>query len=108
MPPPRRWSAYRLRTIFLLMAVAAAPLAWGTRQFQIVSERKATLTRILAGFTNAQKAKLHLAGDPPYINWLRRKLGDFPVAVIPIPRSMFDQRDEIQKVFSESEIVIWD
>ncbi len=81
LTPERRWFQFRLRTLFVLVVVAAVPCAWLAWKIENKRRERAILSEIerLAG-DPVYEWQWHLPGrlevDPPGAAWVRKLLGD--------------------------------
>ena len=91
--PNRRWPRFGLRTLFAVVSVLGCWLGW---QVSVVRERSAMRLAIEASGANIVKGDIPTTlsapqmaivrrGEPIRLSWIRRALGDEPVALIVFP-----------------------
>ncbi|HEY1601794.1 MAG TPA: hypothetical protein VGG64_19490 [Pirellulales bacterium] len=106
--PRRRWFAFRLRTLFVLIAVASAPLAWVGYSLEWIRQRQRAITASEgihflgpAAMVERPTRKYDAPTTAPGGLWL---LGEKGVAVYfwsPIAPNI----DECRGLFPEAEVV---
>ena len=119
--PKRRWFRFSLRTLFVVVTLAAIPLGWLTWQLHIVRERKAIHAELqregLKEFTNylslnravaAQwKESINKRFAYVRISRVRRLLGDEPILMIYVPDTIEPQLlTRIEHAFPEAQILV--
>ena len=86
--PKRRWYQYSLRTLLLLVLVAAVPCSWlAVRMQRAKRQREAiikTADMVLYDYQMDENGIILQVAEPPAPSWLRRLLGDdfFKEAVV--------------------------
>jgi hypothetical protein len=99
-PPRRRWFQFSLRTMFVVVALAAVPLGWASRQYEIARERQEFADRIV------RSMGLHgvlYVYEPEWKHWL---FGDGTVLLLGLPaESTDDDLAEACRLFPEAGIV---
>ena len=78
IPPRRRWFAFRLRTLFVAMALFAIPWTWGAYQLEWIRQRRAFLQpggpceKAWFGLEVQESLGLKLFGEQGYMDiWLK-------------------------------------
>ncbi|HZZ74136.1 MAG TPA: hypothetical protein VFE24_17920 [Pirellulales bacterium] len=95
----RRWFQFSLRTLLILVALAAAPCVYVTQQQHLVRERRA--------FVAAHPECYFAETTPgPQSNWLRARLGDtaYGLAALPLDSSLA-QREGVAELFPEASLM---
>jgi hypothetical protein len=106
--PRRRWLAFRLRTLFVLIAVATVPLAWVGYSLEWIRQRHRALTA---------SDGIHFLGPAARVEWPTRKY-DAPTTA-PAGLWLFGEKgiavyfwspiapdiDECRRLFPEAEVV---
>jgi hypothetical protein len=100
---------FRLRTLLVLIAIIAAPIAWLANTAALVRSR-GELLHHFGGDKSVFAAQLLPPDARPQISWLRRWLGD-----LSIPSLMYDPRRdaggrelaEALRLFPEARIRVW-
>ncbi len=93
----RRWFAYSLRTMFVVIAIPAVLLGWIAHDFHRAMYRSAERERILA-----LGGRVGIAGTTPF---RQRLFGDGVTDIIVLPSSIADSEiDRIGMIFPEAQI----
>jgi hypothetical protein len=96
----RRWFQFRLRTLMVVVTVAAVGCAWVAREGRVVQERKAVRQWIEEGggacVTNDLAARIPSASGIDEPSVVRRWLGDQTVTTVFLPRKFADQ--DLQRI----------
>ena len=93
---PRRWFAFRLRTLFVVVAVVIAPACWLAQQWRIVQARKAAI---------AVRAAVPIVdpSNPGQVQFIRRMMGDSYVSYLYTPGYLdVNERRRIEALFPEA------
>jgi hypothetical protein len=99
---------FRLRTMFVMLAIIGIPFAWAGRQYQIVRARAAYIAELRwpnasVSFNDVMNAP---ADGPP---WFRALLGDGPgvISIYLRPRRYSQaDRESISALFPEAEVFV--
>jgi hypothetical protein len=102
MTTPRRWFAFRLRTLLVVVAVLSAPLAWVVHEYKVVRLREMLICSLEAS-NPLPEVRL---GHPDSISWMRRMMGDVAVERIAFPSDFPwpENVDDFRQAFSEAEV----
>src|SRR5436309_4435009 len=90
---PRSRFQFRLRTLFVVIAVLAIPCAWVGWQAKMVRARRAMLDQVLLEYNGGSSIWPYDRPNPPKdrngvvisIPWIRRLLGDVIVTTVELP-----------------------
>ena len=89
---------YRLRTLFIVVTVAAIACGWLRHEYDIVQERKAAL-ELVHRFGGCWPL-----GQSSHPSLIRRWLGDKSVKVISLPLEIYADKERIESIFPEAYI----
>jgi hypothetical protein len=96
----RRWFQFKLRTLLIVVTIAAAACAWATHEGRIVQERTAVREWIEAGGGACVSNNLSLHVPPgagiEEPSFVRRWLGDRTVTTVFLPRRFSDR--DLQRI----------
>ena len=98
----RRWFAFRLWTLLIVVAVLSIPLAWVAHNASLVRERR-TMLKYLA---TVDPFVLFTTRSPARLGWIRMMLGDTELMRIELPTHKEGERGQIQRLFPETEVVV--
>ena len=91
---------FRLRTIFVAIAVISLPLGWIAYQLNWIRQRQGFLSR---GAVLDESGHLNDSACPVKAPWELSLFGEPPVKMITVPN---DMTDEARRMFPESFVVI--
>jgi hypothetical protein len=121
--PNRRWFAYSLRTLFVVVTVFGVFGGWLVWQVHVIRERCDLVERInddggfagtavISGKTMRGETVCRLSVPRPGdrflypVGWFRRLMGDIPITHVQIPTESVIELGRIQATFPEANISV--